>query len=121
MIGIMRKRIWHGITFKRNNSFNSLPIFGFVQVKTATSFSYCSNRQKNDFILCQITSKNYGDLNSFKLVEKDFEIGSLQKTSFVRYTKIFTANNTIISSEFGKLKVKKFNEIIELLIKFLKD
>jgi mRNA interferase MazF len=76
---------------------------------------------KNDFILCQITSKNYGDLNSFKLVEKDFEIGSLQKTSFVRYTKIFTANNTIISSEFGKLKVKKFNEIIELLIKFLKD
>jgi len=64
---------------------------------------------KNDFILCQITSKNYGDLNSFKLVEKDFEIGSLQKTSFVRYTKIFTANNTIISSEFGKLKEKKIN------------
>ena len=76
---------------------------------------------KDDFLLCQITSKNYDDLKSVKLVESDFEIGSLRRISFVRYTKIFTANNSIIFSEFGVLKKKKFNEIIDSLIEFLKS
>ncbi|MBU0557968.1 MAG: type II toxin-antitoxin system PemK/MazF family toxin [Bacteroidetes bacterium] len=80
-----------------------------------------ASTDKNDFILCQITSKDYGDSKSVKLVEADFETGSLQKVSFVRYTKIFTANNSIISSELGNLKEKKFHKIIDLLIEFLKD
>jgi len=76
---------------------------------------------KDDFILCQITSKDYGDSKSVKLNESDFKIGSLQKVSFVRYTKIFTANNSIIYSEFGKLEDRKFDNIISSLIEFLKD
>ncbi|MDA3861547.1 MAG: type II toxin-antitoxin system PemK/MazF family toxin [Melioribacteraceae bacterium] len=80
-----------------------------------------ASTDNNDFILCQITSKDYGDSKSIKLIEADFETGSLQKVSFVRYTKIFTANNSIISSNFGKLKEKKFHILIDLLIKFLKE
>ena len=33
----------------------------------------------NDFILCQITSKKYNDTNSKKIVDSDFENGSLHK------------------------------------------
>lgn len=76
---------------------------------------------KDDYILCQITSKNYGDIKSIKLIDSDFEIGSLRKTSFIRYTKIFTANNSIIFTELGILKEKKFDKIIDSLIEFLKS
>ena len=75
----------------------------------------------NDFILCQITSKKYNDANSTKIVDLDFENGSLHKDSFVRYTKIFTANNSIIVTELGKLQKKKFIGIINSLIEFLKN
>jgi len=75
----------------------------------------------NDFILCQITSKNYDDSNSIKLMDSDFEVGSLRKESFIRYTKIFTANNSIILTPLGKLKNKKFDNVIDALIKYLKS
>ncbi|MBU1101978.1 MAG: type II toxin-antitoxin system PemK/MazF family toxin [Bacteroidetes bacterium] len=79
-----------------------------------------ASTDKDDFLLCQITSKNYGDPKSVKLVESDFKFGSLQRLSFVRYTKIFTANSSIIISEIGMLKEKKFDKIIDSLIEFLR-
>ena len=75
---------------------------------------------KNDFILCQITSKRYGDDKSVKLQTKDMGNGLLHKLSYVRYTKIFTANDSIIVSELGKIKNNKFDTIINSLIDFLK-
>ena len=75
---------------------------------------------KNDFILCQITSKQYGDDKSVELQTKDMGNGLLHKLSYVRYTKIFTANDSIIVSELGKIKNNKFDTIINSLIDFLK-
>jgi len=75
----------------------------------------------NDFILCQITSKKYNDTNSIKLLDFDFEIGSLHKESFIRFTKIFTANDSIIVSELGKLQKEKFDSIINSLIEYLRS
>lgn len=74
----------------------------------------------NDFILCQITSKKYNDSKSIKLTDHDFKVGSLQKESFIRYTKIFTANNSIIITELGKLKDNKFDNIINSLVEYLR-
>lgn len=75
---------------------------------------------KDDFILCQITSKEYGDFYTVKLLENDFKIGSLNKESYVRYTKLFTANNSIIISNLAKLKENKFDDIINSLIEYLR-
>ncbi len=75
---------------------------------------------RNDFILCQITSKPYGDDNSEVLQIDDVKNGSLNKQSYVRYTKIFTANKSIIVSDIGKIKDNKFDLIINSLIEFLK-
>ncbi|MCB0732464.1 MAG: type II toxin-antitoxin system PemK/MazF family toxin [Ignavibacteriae bacterium] len=75
---------------------------------------------RNDYILCQITSKSYGDDKSEVLQINDVKNGSLQKQSYVRYTKIFTANKSIIVSDIGKIKDNKFDLIINSLIEFLK-
>lgn len=75
---------------------------------------------KNDYILCQITSKRYGDDKTVELNTKDMENGSLHRMSYVRYTKLFTANHSIIVSELGKIKNNKFNTLINTLIDFIK-
>ena len=76
---------------------------------------------KNDSILYQITSKRYGDDKSVVLQTDDVKNGSLHKRSYVRYTKIFTANKSIIVSDIGKIKDNKFNLVINSLIDFLKQ
>ncbi|MBJ7899056.1 MAG: hypothetical protein GC158_03820 [Cyanobacteria bacterium RI_101] len=38
----------------------------------------------NDFVLCQITSKSYGDRLAIPLKDSDFVSGGLKKDSFVR-------------------------------------
>lgn len=75
---------------------------------------------KNDFILCQITSKQYGDDKTVVLQTNDMRDGSLHKLSYIRYTKIFTANKSIIVSDIGKIKDNKLDLIINSLIDFLK-
>jgi len=45
--------------------------------------------------------------------------GSLKSESFVRFNKIFTANESIILSEIGLLKQEKFNIIINSIVKLL--
>jgi len=68
---------------------------------------------KGDWILCQITSRKYTDRKAIKISKADFTIGSLPKTSFVRFAKLFTANESLIVSQIGELKKDKFSTIID--------
>jgi mRNA interferase MazF len=61
----------------------------------------------DDFILCQITSKNYGDREVVELPQD----GLLGIASFVRIRKIFTASTTIFARKIGKLPAEKQVEI----------
>lgn len=56
---------------------------------------------KGDWILCQITSKRYGDPKTIEISKDDFKTGSLRTTSFVRFAKLFTANESLIVSQIG--------------------
>ena len=75
---------------------------------------------KGDWILCQVTSKQYIDQKAVELSNQDFQTGSLQVTSFARPGKLFTANNSLIISEVGKLKGNILNSIITSVIEILK-
>ncbi|HJW87137.1 MAG TPA: type II toxin-antitoxin system PemK/MazF family toxin [Candidatus Brocadiaceae bacterium] len=75
---------------------------------------------KEEWILCQITSKQYIDQKAVELSNQDFQTGSLRVTSFVRPGKLFTANNSLIISEVGKLKGNVLNLIITSVIEILK-
>lgn len=79
-----------------------------------------ANAGKEDWILCQITSKSYADLQSIKLTEDDFANGSLKLVSYARPGKLFTANSSLIVSKVGELKQEKLLEIINAVISLLR-
>lgn len=74
---------------------------------------------RGDFLLCQITSKQYDDPHALSLNESDFLSGSLRRDSFIRIGKLFTANKTLIAGIAGHLESAKIAEAIEHLIEML--
>ena len=74
---------------------------------------------RGDFLLCQITSKQYDDSHALSLNESDFISGSLRRESFIRIGKLFTANESLSIGVAGHLESTKIAEAIEHLIKML--
>lgn len=75
---------------------------------------------RDDWILCQVTSKPYGDSLSVELTEDDFQSGSLRVTSYARPGKLFTANAALISGTAGVLKKSARQRLIDAVIDLLK-
>jgi mRNA interferase MazF len=73
-----------------------------------------------DWILCQITSNPYADLNALRLMDGDFAWGSLHRESFLRPGKLFTAHQGLIVRSVGQIKASKLLETKKSLIKLLK-
>jgi mRNA interferase MazF len=74
----------------------------------------------DDIILCQITSQHHKDDISVSLVAKDFSSGSLPVDSFIKFTKIFTADKSIIIRKAGTVKVPVSDVVIKHIIELLK-
>ena len=74
---------------------------------------------RGDFLLCQITSKKYGDLHALSLKESDFLSGGINRDSFIRGAKLFTANEALILGVAGHLTHSKLSEVICQLIEIL--
>ncbi|OGW18195.1 MAG: MazF family transcriptional regulator [Nitrospinae bacterium RIFCSPLOWO2_12_FULL_45_22] len=68
---------------------------------------------RGDWILCQVTSKPYGDTRATKLEDTDFATGSLQVLSHARPGKLFTANRDLIVAQVGTLKSEALSEIVD--------
>jgi len=66
---------------------------------------------RDDWVLCQITSKAYGDPRAVTLEEGDFAQGSLRLTSFARPGKLFTAHASLVADKVGELQAAKFTAI----------
>jgi|SRR5579859_1721370 len=73
----------------------------------------------SDVILCQITSQNSSDTHSILILNSDFANGSLNKDSYVRPGKIFTADANIIIKQAGILKSSKTEEIISKIVEII--
>jgi mRNA interferase MazF len=58
---------------------------------------------RGDWILCQITSNPYADQDALLLESVDFSNGSLQRSSFVRPGKLFTAHTSLMAGHAGQL------------------
>jgi len=76
---------------------------------------------RDDWILCQVTSNPYGDAGAITLTDKDFKSGALRVTSYARPGKLFTANESLIANTIGVLKNKTANDLIEAVIKMLRE
>lgn len=74
-----------------------------------------------DVVLCQITSKQWVGDYSFELNSKDFVQGGLDKVSYVRVTRIFTAEKSIVLRKVGKLKEERMSTIMRSIITLLEN
>lgn len=68
---------------------------------------------RGDCILCQITSKPYGDPSAIELNNAAFVSGSLRVFSYARPAKLFTANQNLITSLVGNLKPDTLHSIAQ--------
>lgn len=75
----------------------------------------------DDWILCQITSNPYSDPKAVTITDDSFAQGSLQKTSYARPGKLFTANRQLIKSEVGLLKKEALEEVIDEVVGILRN
>lgn len=66
---------------------------------------------RGDWILCQVTSKAYGDDRALSLTNADFEKGGLRMTSYARPGKLFTAHETLLVAEVGRLHAGAFERL----------
>ena len=70
---------------------------------------------RGDCLLCQVTSNPYADPNAIELRDDHFRSGSLQRVSYVRPGKIFTANDSLIARSVGQLKSDIHSEIVDAI------
>lgn len=79
-----------------------------------------ADARRGDWILCQVTSQPYADLQAVELTNADFAVGSLMKTSYARPGKLFTANAAIMTKQVGVLKAEKTAEVVQAVIAIFK-
>jgi len=66
---------------------------------------------RGDFVLCQVTSNPYGDPSAIELVAADFASGSLDRVSYARPGKLFTASDSIVVRQVGSLSSPALDRI----------
>ncbi|HQZ97244.1 MAG TPA: type II toxin-antitoxin system PemK/MazF family toxin [Pyrinomonadaceae bacterium] len=79
-----------------------------------------ANAERGDWVLYQITSQSYADRNAIGISNADFVRGSLNKPSYARPAKLFTANNNIMMKSIGDLSTLKLKGIRVSVISIFK-
>lgn len=79
-----------------------------------------ANVGRGDAILVQVTSNPYADPRAVELTADSFTDGSLDRTSYARPGKLFTANETLIAREVGALTPTAFDSVLSAVIQMLR-
>ena len=79
-----------------------------------------ADADRGDWILCQVTSRPYGDPRAISLTNNNFTVGSLRVESFVRPGKLFTGSSTLVVQEVGQLNSETTQGIISAVIEILR-
>lgn len=75
---------------------------------------------RDDLILCQVTSNPYSDGAAEALTSSDFLAGSLQRVSYARPGKLFTANTSLIVGDVGMLQDAARDRLIDAVVAILR-
>lgn len=76
---------------------------------------------RGDWILCQITSKSYGDAKAVSLDTSDFARGSLRLASYARPGKLFTAHGSLVANPVGELQPGKFFAVRDAVVRMIQQ
>ena len=75
----------------------------------------------DDVILCQITTQRRMDSYTVPLTQHDFTSGGLNRDSFIRPNRLFTADSELIAYRAGKVVPSKTAEVIERLLQIIQS
>lgn len=75
--------------------------------------------ERDDWILCQVTSKPYTDTRAVELTDADFDRGSLRLVNYARPAKLFTAHESLFVSEVGVLRATTLKKITNKVVSIL--
>jgi mRNA interferase MazF len=76
---------------------------------------------RGDWILCQITSNPYADPRAVELTAQSFRHGSLQRTSYARPGKLFTASEQLAVTQVGRLHEEPLRRIVDAIVRLLRS
>lgn len=80
-----------------------------------------ANSGRGDWVLCQITSNAYADPSAIMLTDADFAQGGLQRVSYARASKIFTAHESLFQHAAGLLAPDRHGQVVSSIVKLLQD
>ncbi len=75
---------------------------------------------RGDWVLCQITSNPYADSSAVELTQEAFASGSLQRVSYARPNKLFTAHESLFSGIVGNLTAVAHLAVVENLVSIIR-
>lgn len=75
---------------------------------------------QNDYVLLQVTSKPYSDPRAVELTAQSFSDGGLLLTSYARPSKLFTASNTLIAREAGRLSPDALRALVDTVVAIIR-
>lgn len=84
-----------------------------------TALALGPRRGRGDWLLCQITSKGYGDPLAISLGSADFISGGLKLGSYARPGKLFTANGSLMTASVGRLGDVALRGVIDAVVALL--
>ena len=76
---------------------------------------------RDDWVLCQITSKPYADSRAVELLDAAFAQGGLRLASYARPAKLFTAHTSLIRSVIGELNDAAHQRVLEAVVSLLRN
>ena len=79
-----------------------------------------ANFSGDDILLCQITSQKHNEKFAVSLKKEDFIVGTLPVDSYIRPTRIFTADKNLIIRTAGTVSNEITNKVIDEIINILK-
>jgi mRNA interferase MazF len=109
-----------GILAVREVVITPFPFSDLSQSKIRPSVCI-AQAQRDEWVLCQITSTGQGDPNAISLGTSDFETGGLQHHSFVRPLKLFTSHERRVIRSVGRMTDQSFKHIIDSLVALLRS
>ena len=74
---------------------------------------------RGDLVLCQVTSRPYGDAAAEPLVPADFLRGRLPVDCYVRPAKLFTARADLVAAVVGTLRDDARERVVSAVVQVL--
>ena len=78
-----------------------------------------ADAERGDWLLCQITSQPYADDHAAQFSATDFTSGGLQRISYARPAKLFTAHDSLFTGIAGEINVSAHQRVCDGVVTLL--